>query len=122
MFNKVPNNTFHNMLVEYVRNNKGRRVGVVVAFENEEGDAVVGWSKCNMVKDKFTREKAIEVAVGRALRNPVFIHHTDNILDISLFAERQIAEINGKNKNPVIIPMMREPIMNMIERADKYFK
>ena len=55
------------MLVEFVRDKNGHRVGVVVAV----GSETVGWSAYNtkverMVGNKFDRKRAIDIAMGRA--------------------------------------------------------
>lgn len=57
-------------LVQYVKDNKNKRVGVVVAIDSE----TFGWSKCKMREDEFSEERALEIAMGRAIKgssNPV---------------------------------------------------
>lgn len=57
------------MIVQYLRNNKNHRVGVLVAvkFENR---ILYGWSlACKL--DKFDRDRGIEIAKGRALASDV---------------------------------------------------
>ena len=49
------------MLVKYVRNAKGRRVGVVVAT----GKTNIGWSLCHRT-DKWDKKKALIMAKGRS--------------------------------------------------------
>ncbi len=69
------------MLVEYVRNEHGRRIGVVVALDNHS----IGWSAvrekekrviiqkgrlqgCSAIlpRDHFDKDRALEIAIGRA--------------------------------------------------------
>lgn len=49
------------ILIKYKRNEHGRRIGVVVALDRER----IGFSLCNK-KDKWDREKALEIALDRA--------------------------------------------------------
>ena len=73
---------------------KGRRVGVFAAYVSSENEIVVGWSKCNIKRDKFDKGLGQRIALGRA-------------------GLRIIAKI----------PQKYEPeVMMMVERAKKYFK
>lgn len=48
----------------------GERIGVVVARKREDGTVGIGWSKVNSeAGDSFVREKALEIAEGRAGTN-----------------------------------------------------
>ena len=51
------------MLVEYVKNKKGQKIGVVVAVDRD----IVGWSQCNIKKDTFDKTRAILIAEARCL-------------------------------------------------------
>lgn len=51
------------MLIKFVKDNRGRRVGCLVG--TKEG---IGWSKVHSRKDKFDREKAVAIALGRSKR------------------------------------------------------
>jgi hypothetical protein len=55
------------MLIQYVKDKKGRRVGVVIGmmYKNQP---VVGWSKCNIKKDRFDKEMGQTIACGRAIK------------------------------------------------------
>lgn len=48
-------------LMKYIKDNKGRRIGVLVSNQYNS----VGWSLCNIRKEKFDKEKGIEIARGR---------------------------------------------------------
>jgi hypothetical protein len=80
------------MLVRFIRNKNGQRVGAVVAI-CEDGVVKTGWSKCNTKLDKFDREMALKIAVGRA----------NNI---------------GKKTHSAIV----KPVEQMRDRALRYFK
>ena len=70
------------MIHQYIKGKNGQLIGCVVAINREK----VGWSKCrttygiqmvNGIKypvgpDKFDKKKALEIAIGRATRNPVY--------------------------------------------------
>ena len=48
-------------LVQYVRNGKNHRIGVVVAV----GKNQIGWSLCNKTDD-FDKQRGLSIAIGRA--------------------------------------------------------
>lgn len=50
------------MLVEYVRDNKNKPIGVVVAT----GKNQIGWSEKHN-KDKWDKHLGLEIAIGRAI-------------------------------------------------------
>lgn len=58
------------MLIQYVRHphNKHKLVGCVLSILNDENEVVFGWSQCNPL-DQFSKQLAVEIAMGRALRN-----------------------------------------------------
>lgn len=56
----------NNVLKQYIRNNKNKRVGLLLACKDEYGNAVIGWSKCNN-HDKFDDVLAHTIAYGRLL-------------------------------------------------------
>ena len=49
------------MLIKYVRDNKRRPIGVVVAV----GATKVGWSKCHRADD-WDKKMGLKIAIGRA--------------------------------------------------------
>ena len=85
------------MLVEYIRgkNNSlgqnikgGQLIGVVVALDKWS----IGWSLCSK-KDKFNKQRALEIAIGRA------------------------------EKSTAVVPTSIKPVfVKMINRAMRYFK
>lgn len=52
------------ILVEYIHDKRGHR-GAVVAFKVDDSHFDVSWSLCNRKFDKFSKSKAIEVAMAR---------------------------------------------------------
>ena len=86
-----------NELIEYIKNRKGNRIGVVVASvgpHEGQDQIVIGWSLCKVSKDKFDQDRALTIARGRAK--------------------------TGTSAN---IPQTVMPYFNhMLERSAKYFK
>ena len=54
------------MLIEYLRDKNGNPIGVAVAVSKED----IGWSLCNK-RDKFNKQRALEIAVGRATKRDI---------------------------------------------------
>lgn len=52
------------MLIKYIRNEENVPIGAIVADQNQYGGIVLGYSLCNK-KDKFNKQRALEIAVGR---------------------------------------------------------
>lgn len=57
------------MLIQYIRNKKNQRIGIVVAVDKYK----VGYSLCKtknnkypFIADKFDKQRGLEIAVGRA--------------------------------------------------------
>jgi hypothetical protein len=55
-----------NMLVSYVKDNKGHRIGCVVAIEK----GMIGYSLC-CKRDKFSKELGLQIATQRAKLNRI---------------------------------------------------
>ena len=86
------------MLVKYVRDKKGQRIGVVVAIDKDK----IGWSKCNFSKgDKFDKKRGRYIAEKRAEK---YIYTWPRFL--------------GVHRVPRVL---HEDFLNMVERADNYF-
>lgn len=51
------------MIYEFVRNNTGEKIGVVLALSQYQ----IGWSKCHSKKDRFNKEIGLKIAYGRAM-------------------------------------------------------
>lgn len=92
-------------LLKYERNNKGERVGVVLAYKDAEGIVKIGWSRCHTKLEPFNKYIGVNKAVKRSV--PVdsytFIHER-------AMAPRQVAkmledmEARAKNYFRVGIP------------------
>jgi len=62
----LPENLKH-CLIQYIKNKQNQRIGVMVAIPDPESHWYsVGWSKCNHWADSFNKEKALDIAFGRA--------------------------------------------------------
>lgn len=84
------------VLVEYVKDRYGHRVGVVVGLvaENEFGrlESRVGWSRCNK-KDKYDNNNALAIAEGRALSNRVGINAPRIPRDVQKVYDRMMVRV-----------------------------
>ena len=56
-------------LVKYLRKKNGTPYGVLVAVKRPDGEVCVDFSLCNIKKDRFTKQRALEIAYGRALNS-----------------------------------------------------
>lgn len=55
-------------LIHYVRNKKGQKIGVLVAVRTDHFDfPVVGWSQCNIKRERFNKYIGLVKAIQRAL-------------------------------------------------------
>lgn len=52
-------------IVQYIRDGRNQRIGVVVAILDADGNVSIGTSVCNK-KDRFKKDLALEIALGRA--------------------------------------------------------
>ena len=59
------------MLLEYIRNRKGEKIGVVVALNKWS----VGYSLCKK-GDRFDKQLGLEIAVGRAEYSTTLVPRT----------------------------------------------
>lgn len=71
-------------IIQYVRKNDGTPYGVIVAVRRPDGEVSVDFSLCNTKKDKFSKERALEIALGRAMTAK---DECDRILPRSLYRE-----------------------------------
>jgi hypothetical protein len=63
----------NNTLVQYVRNRKNQKVGIVVAVKREDNTVGFGYSLCAVRRgDVFNPETALSMAKGRAINFPHF--------------------------------------------------
>lgn len=58
-----------NPMVQYIRDKKRNKKGVLVAGLNKENKVCFGWSVCNMKEDEFDFYEAFKRAQGRAYKN-----------------------------------------------------
>jgi len=58
-------------LFKYTPLFKIQPIGVVVAIVNENEEISYGWALCNFkMGDRFNKDRALKIALGRALTNP----------------------------------------------------
>uniref|UniRef100_A0A6M3LD00 Uncharacterized protein n=1 Tax=viral metagenome TaxID=1070528 RepID=A0A6M3LD00_9ZZZZ len=87
------------MLIKYVKDNRGQRIGVVVAIDKDR----IGWSKCNFSKgDKFDKKRGRYIAEKRAGK---YIYDDD----FYFFTNHKIPNI------------LHGDILEMVDRAENYF-
>lgn len=58
----------HQVLVQYKRDSKNCKVGVVVAFKDAEGVVRIGMSKCHVQLEKFDRYIGLAKAIDNAYK------------------------------------------------------
>lgn len=97
------------MLVSYIRNAEGKKCGVVVALSRGR----IGWSKCNLKKDRFNKAMGKKIAEGRANLSAKLTNPDQEIV----YYKR-----NGKVKHQKLPPGVSEAICRMQDRAQRYFK
>lgn len=55
------------MISEYIKKKDGTKIGLMVATTDEfNGVFSIGWSVCNIKKDKFNKTAALNIALTRA--------------------------------------------------------
>lgn len=100
-------------LIKYVRDWSGNKVGCVVAVKNVfSGIIFVGWSQCHP-SDTFNKEKAIEIATGRAIKGS-----NKKPAKVLCLVENE----NGDYPTLLEKDVFKEEIIKMLSRADRYFK
>ena len=94
------------MLIQYVRTDKGKRVGVVVALSSDH----IGYSLCNPV-DKFDKKKGKFIAERRAETGKDFIDKLAVVINRRCLRGKMISNICR----------LIQPMLDMQERASRYF-
>lgn len=60
------------MVHQYIRNKRGVPKGVLLAMVIPGSNTVrIGWSMCHLRKDKFDKQRAVDLAIGRMKRDSV---------------------------------------------------
>ena len=86
-------------IIQYYRENNKPRSGVVVSTDK----GIIGWALCSPM-DTFSREKALEIAFGRASK-------------AQTLSEEQLQEYYDD-----IPHSLRHTSQFVMQRADRYFK
>ena len=89
----IPKNT----VIKYLRDNKGNPRGVIVAVRLPSGEVSVHYSYCNK-KDKFTKDMALKIALGRAYASSPLPLTDMNDLDFSKIPHQVNREISAFNQ------------------------
>jgi hypothetical protein len=76
-------------IIQYIRNQDGRKIGALVATSEDGKTIKIGWSLCND-KDTFNKEFAKKIAFGRAEKSfeREYIVPTKIIQNVLKFEER----------------------------------
>lgn len=80
----------------------GNPCGVVLALKSPRGPVKLGWSKCNLQRDKFNKQEGIK----KALKN---LHPIDNLIDCNGFQEKMTTTVYPQ-------------VQKMAKRAKRFFK
>jgi hypothetical protein len=103
------------MLTHFVKDRRGRRVGVVVALSRDQ----IGWSKCNMNLDRYNEEFGMDVAIDRARKRPQLVAKLDPPSDYGVYLQNNF----GGRDWRCTMPSSVKPIFEkMKDRAARYFK
>jgi hypothetical protein len=110
------NKGIRTMLKQFIRDDMGQRIGVVVAITNHDGGYNIGWSVCNK-KDKFDNEFGTMIAIARAekgskVKPPMKRGYT--------YVPTKMSSFDGYEC--YLIDTVQATIDNVRRRADNYFK
>ena len=61
---------------QYMRDANRNKIGVMVAIKDDK-EIYFGFSKCNTMKDSFSKTIGTEIAIGRAKK-----HHKSNVYEV----------------------------------------
>lgn len=89
-------------LIQYVRDNKGRRLGVLVAFLDGMGEPHVGYSRCHRGHDRWNKYVGLEAAIFNA-RPLVYL----------------LNNFTGQYNGP---HSLREKVQRFVQRAGRYYQ
>jgi len=56
-------------ITKYITKKNGKKVGMLIATAFREDSFGVGYSLCNTKLDKFDKQRAVQIAFGRAYKN-----------------------------------------------------
>lgn len=99
------------MISEYIKLEDNTKIGIMVAITDDRvGSFAIGWSVCNVEKDKFNKKIAMQMAIDRAklaLRGR----------DIFYFPPEK-----GQKARPKYPSHIKNNLINFFDRASLYFK
>jgi hypothetical protein len=76
-------------LIHYLRDKKGNPRGVLVAVKLPDGEVSVHYSYCRK-NDRFTKDMALQIAIGRAMTN------TNNFGSVPQQVLRELQKFNDR--------------------------
>ena len=99
------------MISEYIKTEDNTKIGIMVAITDDATHKfAIGWSACNLDKDKFNREEALRLAISRAksaLRGR----------DVFYFPPKE-----GKRPEPKYPSHIKGSLADFFDRASLYFQ
>jgi len=101
------------MIIQYVRDENRNPRAVVVAVKLDTQHFGIGWAKCNLKKDTFTKKMGLMIAKARAER-PQFIVPCVGISDSILRDWAVIGKINRDIE-------LQEVLFRVVSRGLAYF-
>lgn len=114
-------------LVKYVRDEKGNPIGCVAAIDKNK----LGYSICH-TKDKFLKKLGRKIAIERAKKNKLIKEGYSYCVPFEVYEKHYpdknfydyIKSVYESTRNPGSYKshFIAKELMNMKERADKYFK
>lgn len=109
----------HKFLVSYKKNVRGQKVGVLIAFKDENGNINLGFSKCNhKAGDKFNKY----IGLSKAIDNTMQIVSNDCLFYNPVESIENGFRAEWPNRYDVIPFSMIKDVINMVERLKRYFK
>lgn len=102
-------NIMNTRIVEYIRDKKRRKIGVVVAIKHDN-KIRIGWSKVKRTAgDVFDKDRGIDIAVNRAIKNSQSPYPFTIFDDIVHLVGRAAKYFKKDDKNaPIVIPPIED--------------
>lgn len=114
------------VLLFHPRNKRGQRIGTVVAYK-KEGEVVVGFSKCNIKKDRFGNWIGAWKAINNTFSVKMFYDYLNTPVTNCFQAMMRNGETTDKRSKDLLagrgVPSsLYNAVLTMIGRANRYFK
>jgi hypothetical protein len=89
-------------LLYYKRDKKGRKIGLVLAYKDSANNVVVGWSMCNVKRERGGFDR--DMGLAHAIRNSYYLNDYNN------------PEVLNKVPHGI-----RKELDYMVDRARRYY-